>query len=253
MFARYIFLVTLLVFPVAVTAQKLQTDRQTGLKSTVKSVSTSSARLRNEYVKWVDEPRLMDSVVSYDSEGNRLKQDLYDYRGNLFQLSTYLIIDGDRAVKQEMKRYDYDPPLVALGSKPDSKARDPRYSYLFKYKYDDRGRRTEQAWYSSDGSLWLRYISRYDEKGNEVEWFRYTADGKVNGRSRSTATYDSGGNEIEKTWFRPDGSLSEKWEYEYELDTKKNWIKRGSKKWVTREGRSFFEPYEITYRQISYF
>jgi hypothetical protein len=252
MSGKYIFLLTLFIFATSGFAQKRFSEREAdGLKSNVKVVSTESARLKGESEKWVEETRQMESVVTYDNDGNRVKQDLYDYRGNLFQLSTYLVIDGDRAVKQEMKRYDYDPPPVALGSKADSKPRDPRFSYKFKYKYDDKGRRTEQAWYSNDGSLWLRYVSVYDEKGNEIEWFRYSADGSLNGRS--TATYDSNGNETEKTWFRADGSLSEKWEYDYELDAKKNWIKRSSKKWVTRGGKSFFEPYKNTYRQITYF
>lgn len=88
-------------------------------------------------------------------------------------------------------------------------------------------------------------------KGNEVEWFRYTADGKINGRS--TAIYNDTGNEIEKTWFRPDGSISERWQYEYVVDAKGNWFKRSALKWVMREGKSFFEPYKVTYRQITYF
>ena len=252
MFSKCILLLALVTLATSGFAQKNWSEREAdGFKSRVKSVSTESARLKNESGKWVEEERQMDSVVTYDSDGNRVKQDLYDYRGNLFELSTYLVIDGDRAVKEEMKRYDYDPPIMALGSKADSKPRDPRYNFKFKYKFDDKGRRTEHAWYSNDGSLWLRYVSVYDGKGNEIEWFRYSADGTINGRS--TATYDGFGNEIEKTWFRPDGSLSEKWQYEYELDAKKNWIKRSSRKWLTREGKSFFEPYEITYRQITYF
>ena len=252
MFDKCIFLLTLVTFATSGFAQKHLSERETdGYKSNVMSVKTERARLKSESGKWVEEKRQMDSVVSYDLDGNRVKYDLYDYRGNLFELSTYLVIDGDRAVKNEFKTYDYDPPLMAPGSKADSKPRDSRFSYKFKYKYDDKGRRTEQAWYSNDGSLWLRYVSVYDEKGNEIEWFRYNADGSVNGRS--TAIYDAGGNEVEKTWYRANGALSEKWQYDCELDAKKNWIKRSSKKQVTRDGKSFFEPYDITYRQITYF
>jgi hypothetical protein len=119
------------------------------------------------------------------------------------------------------------------------------------YVFDAKGNRTEEAWYQNDGALYLRYISIYDDKGNEIEWFRYTSDGKVNGRS--VASYDSQGNEIEKTWFRPDGSISEKWNYSYESDSSRNWIKRKSLKWVTKDGQSSFEPYGITYRTITYF
>lgn len=160
MFDKCIFLLSLLTLAVSGFGQMQLSERETdGLKSNVKTVSTESARLKNEAGKWVEEKRLKNSVVTYDTDGNRIKQDLYDYRGNLFQLSTSLVVDGDRVVKEETKHYDYDPPLVTLGSKSDPKPRDSRFSYKFKYKYDEKGRRTEQAWYSNDGSLWLRYVS----------------------------------------------------------------------------------------------
>ncbi len=245
-------LIIALAFAVPISAQKRMSDKEADkLKGKVKTIATEIAKLQNQNGNLVEGTKQSNSIVTYDTDGNRVKQELYDYKGNLFQTSIYSLLDGEKIVKQEIKHYDYDPPLVAIGSSPNSKPRDSRYSYKFKYKFDDKGRRTEEAWYSNDGSLWLRYVSIYDDKGNEVEWFRYTADGKVNGRSISV--YNAKGDEIEKTWFRADGSLSEKWSYTYELDSNGNWIKRKSLKFVTKDGKSFFEPYATTYRQISYF
>ena len=41
--------------------------------------------------------------------------------------------------------------------------------------------------------------------------------------------------------------------YEYKYDAKGNWIKRTTKEWDTKDGRSFYEPSYVTYRRISYY
>ena len=128
--SKFILAAILLVFVVPSYSQKLMSDREAdGLKSNVKSVSTESSRLKYESGKWLEDKRQMDSVETFDSDGNLISRQSYDYRGNPFQLSTYFVIDGDRAVKQETKRYDYDPPLMVPGYKVDAKPRDPRYSF----------------------------------------------------------------------------------------------------------------------------
>jgi preprotein translocase subunit YajC len=193
-------IITIMFFAVTACAQKRMSDRDAdGLKGKVQKVVTESAKLTNESGNWVEAKRQMNSVVIYDAEGNRMKREGYDYRGNLFQINEYSFIDGDKVVRMETIRHEYDPPAVAVApstNKENAKPSDPRYTYKFKYKYDDKGNRTEEAWYHNDGSLWLRYVSVYDDKGNEVEWFRYTGDGKVNGRSVSS--YDAKGSVVEK-------------------------------------------------------
>jgi hypothetical protein len=248
-------MIVTMFFAAIVCAQKRMSDRDAdGLKGKVQKIVTESAKLMSDSGGRVEAKRQMNSVVTYDVEGNRVKRQGYDYRGNLFQINEYSFIDGDKVVKMEIISHEYDPPPIAIGPSPNkenAKPTDPRYTYKFKYKHDDKGNRTEEASYHNDGSLWLRYVSVYDGKGNEVEGFRYTGDGKVNGRSVSR--YDADGNLVEKTWFAPDGSLSEKWNYTYEFDANSNWIKRMSMKWVTKDSNSKFEPYDVTYRSITYF
>jgi hypothetical protein len=248
-------LIVIMFFAATTSAQKRMSDRDAdGLKGKVQKIVTGSAKLSKEAGGWIEAKPQMKSVIVYDAEGNRVKSENYDYMGNLFQINEYSFVDGDKVVKTETIRHEYDPPAimtVPAPKKENAKPADPGYTYKFKYKYDAKGNRTEEAWYHNDGSLWLRYVSVYDARGNEVEWFRYTREGKMNGRSVSS--YDAGGNEIEKTWFRPDGSLSEKWNYTYEFDSQGNWIKRKSMKWTAKDGKSNFEPYDVTSRTITYF
>ena len=58
---------------------------------------------------------------------------------------------------------------------------------------------------------------------------------------------------IEETIFRANISVGEKWSYSYEFDSNGNWIKRKRMKWVTMDGKSSSELYDVTYRSITYF
>jgi len=232
-----------------VLAQKQQSDREADeYKGRVKEVATDSVSLRFENNKWVEDSRRHEAVLEYDRAGNRHKQALYDYKGNLSLVRTYRFIDGEKVSIDEDMRHDH---IITMGGSLSSKPRDERLTYKYKYKYDSKGRRLEEAWYHNDGSLWLRYVSVYDKAGNEVEWFRYTSTGELNGRRIST--YDSNGRVKEESWFGPSGERSEKWSYTYETDSIGNWIKRKDFKWGEVGGKAAFQPYKITYRRITYF
>jgi len=95
-------------------------------------------------------------------------------------------------------------------------------------------------------------MRKFDSKGNQIEWARYTADGKLN--FGKTIVYDDQGQEAKVTYFNANGSISEKYSYsDYELDSNGNWIKRVTAKWVTKNDKSYFEPYQVTYRKIIYY
>jgi hypothetical protein len=65
---------------------------------------------------------------------------------------------------------------------------------------------------------------------------------------------DDKGNRVEWTIFEVrDGTISSKLSYVYEFDAKGNWIKRTSSKWVTKDGRSYYEPENVYYRKIMYY
>jgi hypothetical protein len=43
-----------------------------------------------------------------------------------------------------------------------------------------------------------------------------------------------------------------KYKYAYEFDTKHNWVKRTTSKWVAKDGKSDYEPAYVDYRTITY-
>jgi hypothetical protein len=221
-----------------------------GLKGKVKTVFTETEDLSGT---WAVRRRKPSSMEYYNEQGNLLKRESYDYRGNPSDITVYGYLDGDRASHFKSMDYEYNPPPMVVaapapgGEKPKY---DPRYSYKFKYKYDDQRRLIEKVWYGDDGKLWLRYVYKY--KGKQIEQLVYTADGSLN--RKNVSTLDEKGNEIEKVYYdRIDDSISEKYSYSHEFDARGNWVKRTASKWMTKDGKSQFEPYSMTYRSITYY
>ena len=102
----------------------------------------------------------------------------------------------------------------------------------------------------NDSKLWLRYV--YNYSGNQREELVYSADGSLN--QRYLSVLDEKGNEVEETIFEArDGSIRSKHSYAYEFDSHGNWTKRTTSKWVTKDGRSSYEPQYVYYRTITYY
>ncbi|MFL6333797.1 MAG: hypothetical protein ACJ754_10845 [Pyrinomonadaceae bacterium] len=231
---------------------KLKSDAEDeGLKGMVKTVFEEDQDLSGT---WSVSGRKPSSRDYYDEKGQFTKRESYDYKGNLYEVSVYGYVDGERVRSEKTVRHEYDPPPVTVaagpptaGARPKS---DPRYSYRFRYKYDEKGRLIEEDWYGSDGRLWLRYVYKFE--GDKKEELVYSEDGSLN--QRYVFTLDSQGNEVEKIDYDvKDGSVDERYSYAYEFDAKGNWTKKTASKWVTKGGKSFFEPSYVTYRTITYY
>ena len=235
--------------PQTPVAQRPGTDASDeGLRGNVKTVLTEIEDLSG---KWPVQGRNRNSFDTFNEQGNQLKNDFYDYRGNLFQVSVYGFIDGSRVSASRTIRREYDPPPMVIGPPPGSgvKKSDPRYQYRFEFKYDDKKRLTEKTWFHSNGNVWLRYVYKFS--GSQKEELVYSEDGSLNRRYLSTL--DDKGNVVEKTFFEPDGSIRTKESYKYEFDSKGNWTKRTTSKVVTKDGRQQLEPYSVYYRTITYY
>jgi antitoxin component YwqK of YwqJK toxin-antitoxin module len=247
---RRLFFATIAILPCVVAAftQQRISDRKVDLlKGKVQKVITESAKLTNESGEWVEGERLPDAIVTYDSEGNLVRRDVY-WKGNLSDIYEYSFLEGERVVK--ITRVGPDD---SVGGGPGPKAPpDPRYTLKFKYKYDNNGNRTEELWYGNDTSLRSRKVYVYDEKGNRIESFSYIP-GARNPSLRVVSVYDAKGNVIEETYFRANNPVGEKWSYVYEFDFNGNWIKRKRMQWITKDGQSYFEPHDVGYRSITYF
>jgi hypothetical protein len=235
-------------------AKKLKSDAEDeGLKGKVKSIVSRRADLVAAEGKLTEGKLEPSSSEYYNEQGNLTKRESYDWQGNPRDISVYGYIDGERASNYKSIRYEYDPPPMMLPPPPAGQPKptyDPRYSSKYKYRYDDKGKMAEKLLYGNDGKLRLRYVYNYN--GNQKEELVYTAEGKLN--QKYVSVIDDKGNETEETTFEAkDDSIRSKYSYSYEFDTKGNWIKRIASKWVTKDGKSFFEPAWVTYRTITYY
>jgi hypothetical protein len=237
----------------SVVAQNKQTDREfDGIKGSVKSVITERADVKKSSGVLVESNRRSESEFEYDKSGNSLARKYYEYReGGLREAIVYKTIDGDKVSIEE----DVETPGKITASSPiqntkNAKSFDPRYSFKYKYKYDLKGNISEEAWYQSDGSLWMRYV--YSTKEKEKEELVYDEDGNLN--QKSVRNFDDKNNEVELIYYDTENNkVIGKETFEYiEFDAKGNWTKR-----ITYEGdeesKFVMQPREVTYRTISYF
>jgi len=230
--------------------KKLKSDAEDeGLKGKVKTIFTEEENLDGT---WAVSKRKPASIDYYNEQGNEIKSVSYDYRGNPLDITVYGYLDGARVSNSRMIQYEYNPPPMAMASAPGQPKPkyDPRYNYKFKFSYDSRGNLVEKIFYGNSGKLWLRYVYNYKDK--QKEELVYSENGSLN--QKYVSTLDEKGNEIEQIVYETkDNSVDEKYSYSYEFDSQGNWIKKTTSKWVTKEGKSQYEPYSATYRTISYY
>jgi hypothetical protein len=98
-------------------------------------------------------------------------------------------------------------------------------SLLERTLYDERGRRVENETYPVVGGRTGQESHRYDERGNVVE----------------TVVRDHAGALLSRT------------AYQYEFDVHGNWTRMTASVAVTNQGRTEYEPFEITRRSITYY
>ncbi|HEX8456431.1 MAG TPA: hypothetical protein VF656_03840 [Pyrinomonadaceae bacterium] len=220
-----------------------------GLKGKVKTVFTEAEDLSGT---WSVQKRKPSSMEYYNEQGYLTKRESYDYRGNPSDITVYGYLDGDRASNTESVEYEYNPPAMMIAA-PAGEAKptyDPRYSYKFKFKYDERGNLLEKSWIGNDGKLWLRYV--YNHKGNQKEELVYSADGSLN--QKYVYTLDDKGNEIEEIVYETKrNTVRNKYAFTYEFDAQGNWTKRVSTRWESKDGKEGYQPYSVYYRTITYY
>ena len=237
--------------PQEAAARKLKSDAEDeGLRGRVKTIFVEVQDLSGT---WTVQQRRPSQFVSYNEAGNVTQKAGYDYKGNLFQIRAYGYVDGERASNDKTIENEYDPPAMIVASREgESKMKnDPRYSFQYKYRYDGGGRLAEVAWYGNSGKLWLRYVYNY-KNSNELEELVYRADGTLN--QKYVTRLDAQGNKIEESSFNTKtGAVDNRYAYAYEFDRHGNWIKQTTSKWGTKDGKTQFLPYSITYRTITYY
>ena len=244
-------LICITLFTLFAAGQQRKPDRQIdGYKGGVKRVVTERADLELQKGRLIETKRRLAEDMYYDRAGNRSRSLSYDYiSGLLRERATYKTLDGESVVS-----FDYeDAPGAMIGitsPTPDPETYDPRYDFKFKYKTDAAGNITEEAWWKSNGKLWLRYVYSFgvDKKTELV----FSPDGKLD--QKYVYIYDPSGNVDERILYDTDHDRpSEKVVYKYlAFDEKGNWIKRSES---SGDDKSNFKqkPREMTYRKITYY
>lgn len=235
--------------PQTPAAPRPKSDAQEeGLRGRVRTVFSETQDLSGT---WSVSGRKPSSMEYYDERGDLTKKESYDSKGNLFQVTVYGYIDGERVSSFKLVRHEYDPPApLAVGAAGPERKPDPRYSTMYKYKYDAEGRLVEESLYMGNGRPSTRSVYKYE--ADRRESLVYASDGSLN--QRYLSTFDGKGNETEWVVYETrDGSVRNRYSYAYEFDARGNWVKRTTSKWVTKDGKSFFEPSHLTFRTITYY
>lgn len=234
-------------------APKLKSDAEDeGLKGRIKLIETED---QDSSGTWTVQTRKLSNIEYYDQRGNLTKRESWDYQGNPFEITVYGYLDGTRVSKNGTVQYEYNPPApMALppppGQSTSTSQRDTRYSFKHTYKYDNQGRLSERALFTNDGKLWQRIVSTYEKRQTQILY--YSETGKLN--SKYVEKLDEQGLVIEKEdWDVTTGKLSERYAYQYEVDSRGNWTKRITLKWTTKDGQSSFVPFYTTWRKIIYY
>lgn len=206
-------------------AQTKQSDRDfAGLKGNVKSVLTERADAKLKAGKIVESNRRKHENFVFQTSGSISTRTNFHWdTGEVFEANTYLMIDGDKAVKTEMGPGAITAVVVEQPP-PDAKPLDPRYDYKFKYKYDERGRIIEEAWWHSSDGMWMRYT--YEYSPGERRELVYDKNGALN--QKYIYRLDAKGNELEMTSYDTgSGEIEGKEKYTYvNFDPQGNWTKR---------------------------
>jgi len=222
-------------------AQRAGTDAtDDGMHGQVKTVLEESQDLSGT---WSVQTKKRDSFVQYNEQGNRVRRESYDYKGNLDEITVYGYIDGSRVSDFNTIRKEYNPPPVFVVAAPGAvvKKSDPRYQTKFEFKYDEQKRLIEHRLFQSNGELFLRYVYKYSD--DQLEKLVYSKDGSLN--QRYVSKLDGKGNEIERISFDTrDNKPGSTYSFVYEFDSHGNWTKRTSSK----EGR----PQYVDFRTITY-
>lgn len=169
----------------------------------------------------IDERRMVDVVIrtvyytpssdepvttyEYDDEGNRIKQTIYNQKGDMYKWFEYEYDDG-----KKVKEMIYDKDMDS--------------SYRRKYEYDDRGRPTGWIQYDdlNERIVQLRRYE-YDTDGNKVREVVYDSEGET--LSLYENEYNEAG-KVVKTIIRNKDSAVYWEENVYEYDEKKDVVNR---------------------------
>jgi YD repeat-containing protein len=196
---------------------------------------------------------------TYDTQGNRIGRASYDTTGTLRwtwryrydtqgNITEHTEYNADGTLTRRWQYvYDTTGKLLEKANYHTSGSR----LWKWRYTYDASGRRTAKTQYTAHDIVVRQWQYTYDASGHLLEETHYSAIGTPMWQYRYA--YDASGNVTEEHRYKADGSLLGKWRHIYAYDTRGNWIRRTTARWVTTAHVPFFEPSEMTYRTLTYY
>ena len=185
-------------------------------------------------------------VYVYDAAGNVVEETAFDTQG--------------RRLGRYVKLYDGRCRLTQSDSIAEGENQVFRGHKRTVYTLDANGRMVGEATYTIEGEAlkpedyglgYQKQIHLYDAAGRRVITQRLTEEGRL---FRTLVTrFDAKGNEVESAEYDSDGGVQSRTAYSYVFDARGNWVKQVTSQWVTRDGKSFFEPEGVSYREITYY
>jgi hypothetical protein len=217
-------------------------------KSSTDTVYAADGSIESKEVTTLDERRRVSEVAYFDGRGALAHRRVYRYEAmRLVGIDTY---SADMSL-QEKEIYVYNSKgLIAVEHYDGDGTLLGRQAYDADFKEG----KSESLSYGADGTYLGKTVSPIftDEGENKgSERIYYNADGSL--ERRDSLTYNEGGRIVERAGFKADGTLEYKWRAVYEFDSRGNWTKETKQTWVTKNGKSFFEPMLVTYRTITYY
>jgi hypothetical protein len=236
------------------------TDRcQDGLKNQVKTVRAESASFIQKDGAWVEQPRGLAAVTTYDADGHQSEESQLGANDALI----FKVTCGQAERGRSLERTAMTPngaPLEKTVMTYDGKGQltetvvyktgDTLHSKTI-YTYGDNGKLVEWSRYNARGAIIDHWDYGYDGNGNRSEETRYFSDDSVD--MKCVYTFDANGNPMAVAKYKADGTLSEKDQYAYEFDSAGNWTKKTTSRWLLGTADSEFQPVEVTHRTIAYF
>lgn len=206
------------------------------LSGPVHTVRIEKAIFTCVFGKWLDSgKRAKGAYLEYDRTGNLADKDK----------SHFLREDPH----ERLHRYPFgDGPSFV---EKNSLAEDGTLIYTYLYFFNNSSRQAETLIRNPDNSIDARTVYSFDMEGRLAEHITYDSDMQISGRS--TYIYDDKGNQLEITNYEKDGIIANVLLFEYEFDSRGNWVKKimTVKQPVNGEMKvSVYAPY---YRTISYY
>jgi hypothetical protein len=240
------FILGLLLAPIGFAQFAKNEKERSGLKGNVKTIVSEDAKIVFEDGKYVETERYGRRTQTYDRRGNLIKEDpLPPTEGR-----PLVCVDGKCNTEEPKQKYKYNEQGKII--EEISVLMDGTITSKRELDYDPQGRLLESRFYyrNKEEKLYLAGKWVYERNSNETKSTYY--EGCCTIKRWNIAVFDIYRNVIELSFFRTDG-YSSKSAYSYEYDSKGNWTKRIISSWVTRNGKSFFEPVEANYQKLDYY